>query len=165
MHQTFSIRRAAPADLPLMRRIFAEARQKMRAAGNPSQWPESYPSDALLLADMEQGHSYLVEQGGRPVATFVLALGTEPTYARIYGGAWADAARPYATLHRLASLSGVRGVAACVIGWCAARTDNLRADTHRDNRPMQHILLKHGFARCGTIRLANGEERWAYQRV
>ena len=29
---------------------------------------------------------------------------------------------------------------------------------------MQRALEKSGFARCGTVRLAGGEERWAYEK-
>ena len=42
---------------------------------------------------------------------------------------------------------------------------NLRVDTHRDNRVMQHLLLQHGFTYCGIIHLASGDERLAYQRL
>lgn len=75
-HYSFcmQIRHATPADLPDMHRIFAEAKQKMRASGNMHQWTGSYPSDAQLLMDMERGFSYIVEHEGQPVATFVLAL-------------------------------------------------------------------------------------------
>ena len=41
---------------------------------------------------------------------------------------------------------------------------NIRIDTHRDNRIMRHNIEKHGFAYCGIIYLANGDERLAYQK-
>ena len=40
----------------------------------------------------------------------------------------------------------------------------IRIDTHRDNKIMQHNLLKYGFTYCGIIYLANGDERLAYQK-
>lgn len=173
----FTIRPATPEDLPQMHRIFADAKQKMRAAGNMHQWTGDYPSDAILLNDMRRGFSYIVEQEGRVVATFVLALCIEPTYDKIYEGAWLDDVLPYGTIHRIASLQGVHGVADFVIDWSAESTrnyvrqtsgkevSNLRVDTHRDNLPMQHIMQKHGFTYCGIIYLANGDERLAYQRL
>jgi len=36
---------------------------------------------------------------------------------------------------------------------------NIRIDTHRDNRIMQHVISKYGFTYCGIIYLANGDER------
>lgn len=38
----------------------------------------------------------------------------------------------------------------------------LRADTHADNKVMQHLLEKNGFVRCGNITLADGTSRIAY---
>ena len=43
--------------------------------------------------------------------------------------------------------------------------ENIRVDTHRDNKVMQHILTKYGFQRCGIIYVKNGTERIAYQRI
>ena len=53
-----------------------------------------------------------------------------------------------------------------------------RIDTHRDNKIMQHNILKHGFTYCGIIYLLSGDaldqrslatkgtqERLAYQRI
>ena len=37
-------------------------------------------------------------------------------------------------------------------------------DTHRDNKIMQHNILKHGFTYCGIIYLLSGDERLAYQK-
>ena len=44
-------------------------------------------------------------------------------------------------------------------------TDNIRIDTHRDNKIMQHNLAKYGFEYCGIIHIASGAERLAYQRL
>lgn len=175
---SLSIRHSTPDDLPQMQHIFADARQKMIAAGNPHQWADSYPSDATLLDDMAHRCSYIVEQEGQAIATFVLAFGIEPTYQKIYEGAWLDEgpspnplvntdkgfARPYATIHRIASLDGVHGIADFVFRWAFTQIDNIRIDTHRDNKPMQHLLDKNGFRYCGIIYLEDGDERLAYQR-
>ena len=42
---------------------------------------------------------------------------------------------------------------------------NIRVDTHSDNHIMQHLLARHGFTLCGTIYLASGSPRLAYQRL
>ena len=41
----------------------------------------------------------------------------------------------------------------------------LRADTHADNKIMQHLLEKNGFTRCGVIHVADGSPRFAYQKL
>ena len=45
-----------------------------------------------------------------------------------------------------------------------AHDNNIRIDTHRDNKIMQHNIEKHCFTYCGIIYLANGDERLAYQK-
>ncbi len=54
--------------------------------------------------------------------------------------------------------------------WCAEQAkmhgcSSLRADTHQDNRIMQHLLQKNGFVYCGVIHLANGVLRLAFERA
>ena len=44
-------------------------------------------------------------------------------------------------------------------------TDNIRIDTHKDNKIMQGLLERHGFSYCGIIYLLNGAPRLAYQRL
>ena len=48
--------------------------------------------------------------------------------------------------------------------WCEEQIANIRTDTHADNAPMQHIVRKCGYQRCGIIRVANGTLRTAFQK-
>ena len=41
-------------------------------------------------------------------------------------------------------------------------TNNIRIDTHWDNKPMQGALAKAGFHYCGFTHLLDGDERLAY---
>lgn len=164
--QQITIRPSEAGDLPVLMELYDCGRAIMRRSGNLKQWTGGYPSENLVREDIRRGHSFLCLDGeGRPVGTFAFIPGSDPTYARIYGGEWLDDVRPYATIHRLASRGEVAGVAEACLRWCYAQVPNLRADTHRDNRIMQHILLKHGFRYCGIIYLANGDERLAYQKT
>lgn len=52
-----------------------------------------------------------------------------------------------------------------VITWCLEHCESLRADTHEDNKIMQHLLEKNGFARCGIILADDGKPRIAYQKL
>ena len=159
------IRPARPDDLPALREVFAAAKAIMRADGNPTQWAGAYPDDPDILRDIAGGwgHTVLAEDG-RTAGYFALIPAPEPTYARI-DGAWLDDALPYFVIHRIASVPEVHGVFAAVIAFAAARCRNLRIDTHRDNRIMQHNICKHGFRCCGIIHLADGAPRLAYQRI
>ena len=72
---------------------------------------------------------------------------------------------PYGTVHRLASAGKHKGVASAVLDWSMEHCQSLRADTHADNKIMQHLLEKNGFTRCGVIHVADGSPRFAYQKL
>lgn len=160
-----TIRRSNITDLPAMQAVFADAKQKMRLSGNLMQWTGGYPSDDILLSDIEREFSYVVEDRGQIVATFVLAICEDPTYRKIYNGQWLDDSKPYGTIHRIASREGIHGIMQTVLDWAFLKIDNIRIDTHRDNKPMQHLMEKHGFTYCGIIHLLNGDERLAFQKL
>lgn len=106
---------------------------------------------------------------GLPHCAFVLLRTEEPTYRRIHGGSWLND-EPYYTLHRVASDGQLCGVVSAAVSFAAAQARtagvrNLRIDTHADNHPMQRALERAGFTRCGTIRIADGSPRIAFQLV
>lgn len=158
-----TIRKSTEGDIPRMQEIFAIARKFMAETGNPNQWAESYPSIRQLQDDIGSGSSYVCLDGnGRIVATFVLRGGDDPTYDRIYDGAWKHNG-PYATIHRIASSGAVKGILGRAMEYALQHYATIRIDTHRDNVVMQHALTKAGFEYCGIIHCWNGDERLAYQ--
>ena len=159
------IRAAAVGDLPAIMAVVEAARGIMRASGNPRQWAGAYPSEEVILADMQQGYGQVVTDDEAIVGYFAFIPSPEPTYAVIYEGAWLDDVRPYHVVHRIASLPEAHGVFRSLMDWCFAREPNIRIDTHRDNRIMQHCIAACGFRYCGIIFLASCDERLAYQRV
>lgn len=161
-----TIRQTRPTEAGLLMDIFEQAKRIMRKDGNLHQWTGNYPSEEIVLQDIERGNSYVcIDDAGEIVGTFAFIRGKDPTYARIYEGQWLEDTLPYATIHRLASTEESKGVARACLQWCYGQVNNLRADTHRDNHILQHILKKHGFHYCGIIFLANGDERLAFQKI
>lgn len=160
------IRKTSPAEIETLMDIFEQAKRIMRKAGNMKQWTGNYPSAELVMRDIENGNSYVcLDDAGEIIGTFAFICGNDPTYARIYEGEWVEDTLPYGVIHRLASTESSKGVAAACLQWCYEQIPNLRADTHRDNHILQHILKKHGFQYCGIIYLANGDERLAFQKT
>ncbi|MCI8474606.1 MAG: N-acetyltransferase [Oscillospiraceae bacterium] len=156
------IRKAEKKDLPALERIYRAAKAFMVASGNPTQWEEGYPG-CLLEGDIRRGELYvLCEEGGEPHAAFLLALGEDPTYQVIEGGSWTSSA-PYGTIHRLGSDGVMRGVFSQCLVFCRRQIPHLRADTHRDNTVMQHLLEKYGFTYRGIIHIYDGSPRLAYE--
>ena len=158
------IRKTLESDLPRIAQIYENAKRFMRECGNPDQWNDGRPNADTAREDMERGVGYVAEELGEVVAVFMFSDGADPTYARIYDGAWRSD-EPYGVIHRIAVAEQGRGIIDFCISWCFDRRPNLRIDTHRDNLPMQRALAKRGFEYCGIIHLANGDERLAYQKT
>ena len=159
------IRKAIASDLPVVLDLIESGRRIMRENGNPHQWGDSHPTVEQIEGDIANGHSYLLMEGGRAIATFAFIPGPDVTYAVIYDGQWIDTYRPYYVLHRVASAHGQHGIMASILDYCFTKTGNIRIDTHRDNKPMQGALAKAGFHYCGIIHLHDGDERLAYQKI
>lgn len=153
------------ADVETVMQVFAAAKGIMRKTGNLHQWGDGYPSEEVVRADMEKNGSFVVEDDGRVVGYFAFLPSPDPTYEKIYDGEWLDDTREYHVVHRIASFPEVHGVFSSIMDFCVDRDKNIRIDTHRDNKVMQHNLLKNGFSYCGIIYLLSGDERLAYQLI
>lgn len=154
-----------PDDGEAIMAVFAEAKAIMRSSGNASQWADNYPSLLTVQADIERNGSFVIEDDGLIVGYFAFLPSPEPTYDHIYDGAWLDDEQPYRVIHRIASTPRAHGIFRSIMDYCFAHEHNIRIDTHRNNRIMQHNIRKYGFLYCGIIHLANGDERLAYQRL
>jgi len=148
--------------MPALLRVYAAAHARMAAEGNAAQWTDGYP-ECVLERDIKNSRLYVIcGPDGAVCGAFAFCLGDEPTYAAIEDGAWPDD-RPYGTIHRLAGDGTVRGLFAQCLAFCGEMCPVIRADTHKDNGTMRHLLEKHGFTCCGTIHVADGTPRMAYQ--
>lgn len=158
------IRKTTPADLDTVMNIYRDAQDFMKSHGNPGQWGTFYPTEELIKDDIAAGISFVCVDGNTIAAVFVFKIGADETYARIYDGAWLNGER-YGVVHRIASAHSVKGAAAFCIGWAFEQCGNVRIDTHADNVPMQHLLAKLGFIRCGIIHTYDGTSRYAFQKT
>lgn len=161
------IRKSTHDDIDRMLDIYEAARQFMRKSGNKTQWVGGYPSESMLLDDIDEGNSYVCLKDEEVVGTFYYIEyleGDDPTYIKIYDGQWIND-KPYGVVHRIASARGTKGVGSFCLEWCFDQLGNLRIDTHSDNLPMQKLLDKLGYTKCGIIYVDDGSERVAYQKI
>lgn len=160
------IRNAVIEDLDAILSIYESARKFMRDVGNPNQWGTANPPQQKTLEDIGSRKLYVVCENDAILAVFFFDPSDDPTYEKIYHGTWLND-KPYGVIHRIAVSDEARGrgVAGICFDFAFAKCGNLKIDTHRDNIPMQRSLKKHGFKECGTIHLANGDERIAYQKT
>ena len=160
-----TIRAAHKSDLQAVMAVLEAAKGIMRASGNESQWANGYPSEDVILEDIALGNGFVVLERRRIVGYFAFIASPEPTYERIYEGAWLDDELAYHVVHRIGSYPEVHGVFRAIMDWCFENDANIRIDTHRDNHIMQHCIEKYGFEYCGIIYLLSGDERLAYQKI
>lgn len=158
------IRKTTWKDLEGVLELYAQARAFMKANGNPDQWGDSYPPTEQVKQDIEEGKSYVCEEDARLLGTFFFSTVPDPDYLKIYEGAWLGTGS-YGVMHRVAAPGARRGVATFCVNWCMEQCGDLRIDTHQDNVPMQRMLEKNGFTRCGVVHLAKGGERIAFEKV
>ena len=156
------IRNARAEELSSIDQIYENARNFMRQAGNATQWSGGYPSREIISGDIAAQKLFVCEKDDKILAVFYFSMGEDPTYVHI-DGKWLND-RPYGVIHRVAVAEQGRGVASFCYAHCFSLCDNLKIDTHADNLPMQRSLEKNGFVRCGTIYLANGDPRIAFQK-
>ena len=157
-----NVREARPSDMAEIMKVMNAAKKIMRQSGNMHQWGEGYPSEAIITNDMEKHGGFVIEDSDNIVGYFAFLPSPEPTYSKIYDGEWLDDVQSYHVIHRIASYPGVHGIFDDIMDFCFSYDSNIRIDTHKDNRIMQHNIEKHGFTYCGIIYLASGDERLAY---
>lgn len=167
------IKRTNREDIDTLMPIFEEARKTIASLGI-DQWQNGYPSREVIEEDVKLMQSYFVESDGETVGTFALIEDGEPTYDRIFGGAWlsGDKKDTYFAIHRVAVSVKCRGkgTSTQIIDYCAEKARksgkiSLRIDTHEGNTVMRKMLEKHGFICCGKIFLHDGEPRVAYEKM
>ena len=157
------IRHTETDDLSAVMRIYAHAREQMKANGNPNQWRDTHPAEEEIINDIKNRNSYVIECDGAICGVFAFVIGEEPTYQTIEGKWRYDGV--YGTIHRIASGGVINGVFDLCLGFCETKISNIRIDTHRDNKIMQHLIEKNGFEVCGIIYVRDGSPRIAYQKV
>ena len=158
------VRLATEGDLNSVADIYDAARAFMRAHGNAVQWPDHYPARVDAERDLALGALWVLDEGSGPVAVMSVLPGPDSTYAAIEGEPWLND-EPYWVMHRLAVAESGHGAGTRMLEWLCAEHDNVRADTHADNLPMQRTLEKCGFVRRGTIYVEDGTPRIAYHFV
>lgn len=159
------IRKSRINDISQVMPLYEGAKLFMRKHGNMTQWINGYPSEDVISQDMLKGNHYIgVDNQEDIVMAFTFIIGEDPTYGHIKDGAWLNDDR-YGTIHRIASSGKYGGMLSMCVDYCFNLIDNIRVDTHADNRPMIEALQRLAFKRCGIISLADGSPRIAFQKL
>ena len=155
------IDKATEKDVGIIKAIYQQAKVFMRLNGNDQQWLGDYP-ESEVESDLEKGGLLVLREEGDILAVMACYAGPDPTYGYI-DGAWLSDT-PYHVVHRMAVARFNEGIGPYCLQKLSEEVGELRADTHELNKPMQRMLEKSGFIYCGTIYLADGAPRRAYQK-
>ena len=166
----YNIEKTKQSDLIYLMEIFHQAQAALKKI-NVDQWQNGYPSEQIILSDIDEEISYVVKNNNQIIATAAIYIGNEPTYDKIYDGVWITDNKPYCVIHRIAVRDDYKGknIASYLISYGKQiaqlnNAESIRIDTHRDNIPMQKMLNKNGFIYCGIIYLLDGKERFAFEK-
>ena len=162
-------RKGEEPDLERIMELIADAQNWFRVQGI-DQWQDGYPTRELISSDILYNENYIVECNGVAAATCVVSFAGELTYNKIKGKGWLND-KSYAVVHRIAVADDYRrkGIAKEILHFteelCAERgVNNIRIDTHCDNKAMRSLLKKMRYTHCGRITLTSGAYREAYQK-
>ena len=125
------------------------------------QWHPDYPTQQTILDDISNGTGYAFIEGEKIIGYCCILIGDEPAYHEIEGNWKTD--RPYAVVHRMAFRATARGgglsktAIHLIKNYCLQNAVTaIRVDTQDENKVMQHILAREGFAYCGRIHFGGG---------
>ncbi len=158
------IKKSKVEDIKQLMKIYEQAILYMRRCGNMNQWNNGYPSESIIISDINNAVSYSVLQGEKIVGVFSMIPGEDPTY-KVIEGKWINTGIPYVTIHRIASDGSCGGIGRTAFDFAKRYYDSIRIDTHKDNVKMQDLVISYGFKYCGIIYLQSGEPRLAYQYI
>lgn len=157
------IKKADMNDLKEILNIYSYARRYMKEHKNPTQWGDDRPSESVIKNDITNGNSFVIIDNNVISGVFSFIIGEDETYKKIYDGKWLND-KAYGTVHRLAGNGKSKGIFDFSMGYCEKLIDNIRIDTHKNNKIMQYLLSKRGYKKCGIIYVEDGSERLAYQK-
>lgn len=162
-------RKSIEKDLKNIMKIINEAKEFLRE-NDVNQWQNGYPNEEVILSDIKNGYSYVLEDKEKIVGTTVLSFDGEKSYKKIYDGKWISNGE-YAVIHRMAVSSDerIKGIGMEIIKRveeiCLSRgIKNIKIDTHENNLAMQGLLKKSNFKYCGVIFLEDKNKRIAFEK-
>ena len=156
------IRLGTIEDLDEILIVFDKARKYMYENGNKTQWKDGHPKRSIIKQDIESNNLCVIIDDDKICGVFVLVIGKEPTYEKIEDGYWKYDLE-YGTIQRLASDGTKKKIFDEVFEFSKSKINYLRADTHEDNKTVQHLLTKKGFVRSGIIYVSDKTKRIAYE--
>lgn len=163
-----NLRKATPADSPIIWEILQQAIEQRRLDGS-DQWQNGYPSEETVADDIASGYGYVLTDNGNIIAYAAVIFGIEPAYNEISGN-WLSLG-DYAAIHRVATSNAIKGKGVATQLFLlledlaiSQNVFSIKVDTNFDNIPMLKIMDRLNYQYCGEI-LFGGAPRKAYEKL
>lgn len=164
------LRRSTKEDLYNIMKIINEGKEFLKK-NNVNQWQNGYPNEEVILNDISNNESYVLEDNGDILGTTAISFRGERTYDNIYEGKWLSSG-DYAVIHRIAAskVKKIKNIGQEILRKseeiCVSNgVNSIKIDTHEDNKAMQRLLLKNDYIYCGIIYLVDGSKRIAFEKI
>ncbi len=142
---------------------------KSRKEDGSNQWQDGYPNPESIKNDIENGHGYVLVDGGTVVGYSAVLINDEPEYANIKGE-WLTN-EDFVVFHRVAISKDYLGkglskkMITCIEDYAINNNIySIKADTNFDNNAMMAIFDRMGYTHCGKVYF-RGSPREAYEKV
>lgn len=164
------LRKACKSEIDEIMNIIKVAQNHFKDNGI-DQWQNNYPNHQVIEKDIENNSSYVLIENNKVLGTAMVSFDGEENYNKIYEGDWLSHEK-YAVIHRIALDFNSRGTGLASLFMteieklCKEKgISSIKVDTHRENIPMQKLLLKNGYKKCGIIYLADKNERIGFEKL
>lgn len=134
------------------------------------QWHPGYPTLHTIEDDIRNGVGFVFTEDKEILGYCCIIIGDEPAY-HVIDGAW-KTDRAYAVVHRMAFSHNSRGKGlagkafSLIKEFCIENgIEAIRIDTQEENKVMQHLVVREGFAYCGAVTFDGGPKlayEWDY---
>ena len=165
-----NIKQATMGDLKTVMALLRDGRDQLAERGI-DQWQGDYPNEQHVQEDIEKGFSYLVRSDDQQtVGTVAIVPAPDPVYDHI-NGQWLMETDQFVAIHRVAIHSDHAGkgyaskLFTAIIKYLAANyphIESIRLSTNENNLAMQHVAIKSGFQKVGTMAGAYRPEELSY---
>ena len=164
-------RNSTEQDLKYILNILEEAKLFLKNNG-VDQWQNGYPNEEVILNDIKNNESYVLEYENEIIGTTVLSFRGDNNYNKIYEGKWITEKEKYAVIHRIAIKkdSGIKNIGMNIMKFIEDKCienniHSIKIDTHENNKNMQGLLEKLNYKYCGVIYLEDGNKRIAFEKL
>ncbi len=168
----YSVKLVQKNDMKTVLKIINDGKEYL-AENNVDQWQICTPSEKIIENDISRQQGFLIYKDDRPAAYEVISFEREEAYHNPIDGSM-KLEGDYATIHRTSAAKEFRssGISHQMFDFALLhaylnKKKIMRIDTHKDNKIMQHIIMREGFEYVETVQFTESDRmrRIVFERL